>query len=142
MSLAINASPINRTLIAGTVGVATVTVTPQMSGTTFVCTKRAAGGITVNLPDATIPGLWYKFTMDNVAVVATAITFTPVAGQLVRGYWAQVTGAKTFSASPSVFVSIALTATAISADSIVMISDGTGWYAQGETGVAAGIAFA
>jgi hypothetical protein len=86
MSLAINTSPINSTLIAGTAGVTAVTVTPQMSGTTFTCVKRAAGDITVTLPDASIAGLKYRFVMNSGAAVAHLITFSSGANS-TRGFW-------------------------------------------------------
>jgi hypothetical protein len=144
MSLAINASPINTTLLnapAGTVAV-TVSVTPQMSGTTFICTKRAADDLVVVLPSPTIPGLKYRFQMATAAAVAQIITFGAGAGT-VRGSWRQISGASTLSAAlGAVAATVGFTATATGACSIDMISDGTSYICQGWSGVAAGIAFA
>ena len=60
MSAIFNQGPINNTLINA---VATATVTPQMNGTVFICTKLGAGDSTITLPDPTIATSWPAFSL-------------------------------------------------------------------------------
>ena len=136
----IQISPINNTLINA--GVAAVTITPQQSGTTFICTKQAAANTVVTLPDPTIAGLKYNFTMAQAAVIAQTIAFTSPTANTMAGFWQQVNGTATHTANGCVTVTVEFTATAEWNDTINLWSDGTYWHAQGLTGVAAGIAFA
>jgi len=133
---------IDTTTIAGTVGVTTVTLTPTQSGTVFICGKRAAGGVTINLPDPTISGLKYTFIMKQAAVVAQALTFTSPTANTMAGIWIGATPNVNATAQPCATVSVAFTATAQWQDKIELVSANGQWIAYGVTGVAAGIAFA
>ena len=115
--------------------VTAATLTPAMSGTTFICTPRGGGGTAITLP-AVSPGLRFRFIHSTT--VANAITFAGGAN-LMNGLWRQVNGTATPGAGVT---SIAFTATAVPGDIIDLISDGVSWYAIGNTSVAAGIAFA
>jgi hypothetical protein len=140
MSLAINASPINTVLLNGLT--LAPTITPQMSGTTFICTKGAAADVIVTLPSPTIPGLNYKFQLAPGAAVNQIMTFGAGAGS-VRGSWRQITGALTLSALlGAAAATIGFTGTATGGDNIEVISDGTTYLCKGWSGVGAGIAFA
>ncbi len=112
----------------------TVTLTPSQTGTTFIC-DSTLGNQTANLPAPTVSGLNYTFYKANTGNV-TNVTSTAAN---MTGFWAQVNGTKTL-AGPS--TTVRFTATGTPDDVIRIQSDGTNWRVQGETTVAAGIAFA
>ena len=137
MSQAIfNQGPVNNTLIT-----AAATVTPQMNGTTFICTKAAAANYVVTLPDPKIAGLRFRFIMAQAAVVAQTITLQAPANTMA-GLWQQVNGTATPTANPVVTRSAVFTVTAQWGDFWDLTSDGTLWRAYGQSGVAGGLAFA
>lgn len=120
---------------------AAVTLTPEQSGTTFVCTKAAGADYTVTLPDPSIPGISYTMVMANAGAVAHAINFTSPTANTVFGMWRQTSGASTNAVNGSNITTISFTATAVASDRIDLESDGTNWRAVGSSGVAAGCAF-
>jgi hypothetical protein len=141
MSLGINLYPLNSSLINGVgAGAQARTVTPQMSGTTFICTKAAAL-TTVTLPDPSIAGLKYKFIMAQAAVTAPLITLQSPVAATMAGIWVGATPNVNPTANPCATVNANFTATAQWGDSWELVSDGVLWRAYGVSGVAAGCSF-
>lgn len=140
MSQAIfNQGPINNTLI--TAAVATATVTPQMNGTTFICTKQAAANTVVTLPDPTIAGLRFRFIMVQAAVINQTISLLSPIANTMTGIWIGATPNVNSTANPSVNSNATFTGTARWGDYWDLTSDGTNWRAYGVTGAVAGLAF-
>ena len=138
MSQIVNQNFVNNTLING-VNVA-VTVTPQMNGTTFICTKNA-GLLTVTLPDPTIAGLRFRFVMAQAAVVAQIITLQTPTANTMAGLWISNAGAVTATANACATHNANFTATSEWGDIWDLTSDGTLWRGYGTTSVAAGCSF-
>ena len=113
---------------------APVILLPQQSGSTFIMTKNAA--VTHVLPSPTIAGI--KYRIYNSSVVAVITRFDSGGNSLV-GSWTQVNGTKTIT-----FLSryINFTATSQQGDYIDLISDGTLWRVEGQTGDPAGVGLA
>jgi len=114
---------------------ATVTITPQQSGSTFIINKAT---VLVNLPSPTIAGLKFRFYNNNAVSVLVEI-FSIAGTGTMDGMWTQLSGAKTLS---NAFTQeIDFTATSIRGDYVDCISDGTFWRVEGQTGVAGGFQF-
>lgn len=104
-------------------------ITPQMSGTTFVCTRPAAdaNAYILTLPSSTIAGLTYRFTYptDSAAVGAgRSVTITtPDAAELLYGL-------KNFHANITAVTAartVILSGLATGAAYVDLISDGSNW---------------
>ena len=118
-------------------GIAPLTVaialTTADSGRVFKVSKAAAYIITLPAVSA---GL--QFTFLSGAVAAFAVTIAGAAGTMV-GLWRQISGAATVTAASA---SISFTATSVIGDRVDLVCDGTNWYCNASTGVAAGLVFA
>ena len=97
-----------------------------------------AAACVVTLPAPTTPGLRYQFILGGAAAVGFNVTFTSSAAN-ITGFWRQVSGAASVAAPAT---SIRFTATAVPGDQISLMSNGTAWYCNADTAVAAGMAFA
>ena len=112
---------------------AAIALTTADSGRFFRVSK--AGGYTITLP-ALVPGL--QFTFLSGAVAANTVTITAGAA-IMTGLWRQISGVATVTAAST---SIAFTATSVISDRVDLVCDGTNWYCNASTGVAAGLLFA
>src|SRR5665647_2980682 len=108
--------PVNKTLLTG-VGIGPTVIPASMSGTTFICgTPTANAGVT--LPNATTPGLKYKFITS--ATFGFTMTFSAVTGPM-RGYYMNAGGDVTMAAAASIgFGAVAGTGSMISVESCLL----------------------
>jgi hypothetical protein len=141
MSLFTNMSKVDTSTVNG----ANVTLTPQQSGTTFICTKGAAA-VVVTLPDPTIAGLKYSFIMTQAAAVAQNIDITSPTANTMAGIITNVNAgpvvAITASGNPCATRIARFSATAVWSDKFDLVSDGILWHAYGISSAAGGVALA
>jgi len=111
---------------------AAVTLTPALSGRTFIAYKQTAGTI-ITLPSPLNGRLYYRIINKNVTAHIMRFTST---GANMQAQWRDADGASDGGLSTT----IEFTGLAFGGDSIELISDGVNWYANGSTGDADGIA--